>query len=60
MTAELRTIEGVDVPDGWIGLDIGKRTVDAYARVIKGAGTVFWNGPMGAFESAPFAPEGAG
>jgi phosphoglycerate kinase len=51
---EVHTIDGVDVPDGWMGLDIGARTVDAYATVIEHAGTVFWNGPMGAFELAPF------
>jgi phosphoglycerate kinase len=51
---EVHTIDGVDVPDGWMGLDIGAHTVDAYADVIARAGTVFWNGPMGAFELAPF------
>ncbi|MBV9607391.1 MAG: phosphoglycerate kinase [Solirubrobacterales bacterium] len=53
--AEARTINGVDVPDGWMGLDIGPRTAEAYGRVIAEAGTVFWNGPMGAFEMEPFA-----
>jgi phosphoglycerate kinase len=53
--AEPETIEGVDVPDGRIGLDIGPRTAAAYAEEISGAGTVFWNGPMGAFELEPFA-----
>jgi phosphoglycerate kinase len=48
-------VDGVDVPDGLMGLDIGPRTAAAYAEVIAGAGTVFWNGPMGAFELAPFA-----
>jgi phosphoglycerate kinase len=52
---EVRTIDGVDVPEGWMGLDVGVRTVDAYAAEIAGAGTVFWNGPMGAFELEPFA-----
>jgi phosphoglycerate kinase len=51
---EVHTVDGVDVPAGWMGLDVGARTVDAYAEVIAGAGTVFWNGPMGAFELAPF------
>jgi phosphoglycerate kinase len=51
---EVHTIDGVDVPDGWMGLDIGARTVDVYAEVIEHAGTVFWNGPMGAFELEPF------
>jgi phosphoglycerate kinase len=48
-------LDGVDVPDGMMGLDIGPRTAAAYAQAIAGAGTVFWNGPMGAFELEPFA-----
>jgi phosphoglycerate kinase len=53
--AEAKTIDGVDVPDGWMGLDIGPRTAESYASTIEAAGTVFWNGPMGAFEVEPFA-----
>jgi phosphoglycerate kinase len=53
--AEHRTIDGVDVPDGWMGVDIGPATSAAYAAAIANAGTVFWNGPMGAFEVEPFA-----
>jgi phosphoglycerate kinase len=45
----------VDVPEGWMGLDVGPRTAQRYAEIIGGAGTVFWNGPMGAFELEPFA-----
>jgi phosphoglycerate kinase len=52
---ERRDLDGVDVPEGWMGLDVGPRTVAAYSREIEGAGTVFWNGPMGAFEMEPFA-----
>jgi phosphoglycerate kinase len=52
---ERRELDGVEVPDGWMGLDIGPRTAGAYAEEVEGAGTVFWNGPMGAFELAPFA-----
>jgi phosphoglycerate kinase len=52
---ETRELDGVDVPDGWMGLDIGPRSSAFYAQEIAGAGTVFWNGPMGAFELAPFA-----
>jgi phosphoglycerate kinase len=54
--ANVRAIDGVDVPDGWMGLDIGQQTRDEYSEVIAEAGTVFWNGPMGAFELPPFAP----
>jgi phosphoglycerate kinase len=53
--AQVLKLDGVDVPDGWMGLDIGPRTAEGYAQVIAGAGSVFWNGPMGAFELEPFA-----
>jgi phosphoglycerate kinase len=53
--AEPRAIDGVDVPEGLMGLDVGPRTANAYAGAIERAGTVFWNGPMGAFELEPFA-----
>jgi phosphoglycerate kinase len=49
-----RALDGIDVPEGWIGLDIGARTAEHYAREIASAGTVFWNGPMGRFELDPF------
>jgi phosphoglycerate kinase len=52
---EVRELDGVDVPDGWMGLDIGARTAADFADRVKSAATVFWNGPMGAFELAPFA-----
>jgi phosphoglycerate kinase len=52
---EVRLAEGVVVPDGWMGLDIGPASAAAYAAAIGAAGTVLWNGPMGAFELAPFA-----
>jgi phosphoglycerate kinase len=48
-------LNGVDVPEGMMGLDVGPRTVAVYGAAIAGAGTVFWNGPMGAFELPPFA-----
>ncbi len=52
---ETREVDGVDVPDDWMGLDIGPKTAKEYADLIAQAGTVFWNGPMGAFEHEPFA-----
>ena len=52
---EVQELDGIDVPDGWMGLDVGPRTVADYSRVVGDAGTVFWNGPMGAFELEPFA-----
>jgi phosphoglycerate kinase len=53
--AQHRPLDGVEVPAGWMGLDIGPGTAERYGREIQSAGTVFWNGPMGAFEFAPFA-----
>ncbi len=52
--AQRRELDGVDVPAGWMGLDVGPRTAERYAVEISKAGTVFWNGPMGAFELKPF------
>jgi phosphoglycerate kinase len=46
---------GADVPDGWIGLDIGPGTAAAFADIIGEARTVLWNGPMGVFEDPRFA-----
>jgi phosphoglycerate kinase len=45
---------GVDIPDGWMGLDIGPATRARYGKCISGARTVVWNGPMGVFEMQPF------
>jgi phosphoglycerate kinase len=52
---ETRLLNGVDVPEGWMGLDIGSNTIANFGKRITRAGTVFWNGPMGAFELEPFA-----
>ncbi|HAD06044.1 MAG TPA: phosphoglycerate kinase [Anaerolineaceae bacterium] len=53
--AESRVMPVGPVPEGWRILDIGPETVAAYAKVISGAGTVVWNGPMGVFEFPRFA-----
>jgi phosphoglycerate kinase len=53
--ANTRTVAADAIPDGWKGLDIGPESVAAFAEVLAGARTVFWNGPMGVFELAPFA-----
>ena len=44
-----------DIEDGWMGLDIGPKSVELFADAIKSAKTVVWNGPMGCFEFAPLA-----
>jgi phosphoglycerate kinase len=52
---ERKESDGVEVPDGWMGLDVGPQTAENYGKAIAAAGTVLWNGPMGAFEMEPFA-----
>ncbi|GAA2982181.1 phosphoglycerate kinase [Actinokineospora diospyrosa] len=53
--ANTHTVLAANIREGWKGLDVGPITVERYSEVIAGAGTVFWNGPMGVFELAPFA-----
>jgi phosphoglycerate kinase len=53
--APRRTVLAAEIPDGWMGLDIGPRTARRFAEVIEGARLVVWNGPMGVFEVEPFA-----
>jgi phosphoglycerate kinase len=53
--SEAVPLDGIGVPGGMMGLDVGAKTAAAYAEAIASAGTVFWNGPMGAFELPPFA-----
>ena len=53
--AETKVVEGPTIPDGWFGMDIGPKTIELYSGIIKDAGTVVWNGPMGKFEVAAFA-----
>jgi phosphoglycerate kinase len=52
---ERKEVDGTDVPEGWMGLDVGPKTGALYAEAVGKAGTVLWNGPMGAFEMEPFA-----
>ena len=52
--AETSTVPVDQIPDDQMGLDVGPRTVEAFGRELGGARTVFWNGPMGVFELAPF------
>jgi phosphoglycerate kinase len=50
-----RVVPAGEIPEGWMGLDIGPRTAERFAGVIQGARLVVWNGPMGVFELEPFA-----
>ncbi|WP_010251554.1 phosphoglycerate kinase [Acetivibrio cellulolyticus] len=51
---ERQTVDSDKIPDGWMGMDIGPKTVAAYSSEIKNAKTVVWNGPMGVFEFSNF------
>jgi phosphoglycerate kinase len=53
--AARKTVGERDIPDGWMALDIGPASIAAFSKVIAGAKTIVWNGPMGCFEMAPFA-----
>ncbi|MFP5068394.1 phosphoglycerate kinase [Pseudonocardia nantongensis] len=53
--ANTRTVPVDGIEDGWLGLDIGPASVREFAARIEDAKTIFWNGPMGVFEMAPFA-----
>ncbi len=53
--AEAHLVDGIDIPENMMGMDIGPKTVALYAEAVKDAGTVIWNGPMGVFEFANFA-----
>ncbi len=50
-----RTVSVSATPDGWMGLDIGPKTIETYRQKISGAKTIVWNGPMGVFEMPAFA-----
>ncbi len=53
--AETRIVPATQMPEGWMGLDIGPKTVAKFGHAIAGAGTIVWNGPVGVFEMEPFA-----
>jgi phosphoglycerate kinase len=53
-TSETRVVTGSDIPDDGIGIDIGPATIATYGQMIRSAGTVVWNGPVGKFEDEPF------
>jgi phosphoglycerate kinase len=53
--ADRRTVPAADIPRGMMGLDIGPRTVEEFARILADARTILWNGPMGVFELEAFS-----
>ena len=52
--AEVQVVDSAAIPDGWMMLDVGPRTVAEFAEAVGGAGTVVWNGPLGVYEMEPF------
>ena len=52
---DVKTVKAGEIPDGYMGLDIGPETVKLFQKELAGAKTVFWNGPMGVFEKPAFA-----
>jgi len=53
--ANRREVDNMEIPDGFMGLDIGPKAIKAFAEVIKDSKTILWNGPMGVFEMSNFA-----
>ena len=53
--SEAKAVDSNEIPDGWMGLDIGPKSVNLFSEAINGAGTIIWNGPMGVFEFEKFA-----
>lgn len=54
-TAQIQKTEGVAIPEGWLGVDIGPKTIDLFSKALSQTGTIFWNGPMGVFETKEFS-----
>lgn len=52
---ESKSVDKEEIPDGWLGLDIGKKSIELFAKTIRKAKTIIWNGPMGVFEFDKFA-----
>ena len=53
-SSQVKTIATVDIPDGWLGADIGPSTIEAFTKALTDAKTVVWNGPLGVFEQPRF------
>jgi phosphoglycerate kinase len=53
--ADTQVVDPMNIPEGWEGMDIGPKTRELFANVIKGSKTILWNGPCGVFEFDTFA-----
>lgn len=53
--ANFKTVKSSEIPDGWMGMDIGEKTIENYQKIIAHAGTIVWNGPVGVFEMSNYS-----
>lgn len=53
--AKTQTVNSNEIPDGWMGLDIGPKAIDQFSEVLKNSKTILWNGPLGVFEMSNFS-----
>ena len=54
-SANTEVVKVSQIPDGWMGLDIGAETIENFGKILKSSKTILWNGPMGVFEMEAFA-----
>lgn len=54
-SANTEVVKVSEIPDGWMGLDIGAETIENFGKILKDSKTILWNGPMGVFEMETFA-----
>ena len=52
----IKTFKTSEIEEGWMGLDIGEKSIEKFNKVILSSNTIFWNGPMGVFEKEKFSP----
>ncbi len=52
---DIETTEDENIPDGWMGVDIGPKTIEKFISRLNGAGCILWNGPFGVIEMPEFA-----
>ena len=58
--SDVKTTDSIAIPPGWMGLDIGPKSVAHFVEFLQGSKVIFWNGPMGWFEQTPFDQGTAG
>lgn len=53
--SKIKVVDKMGIMDGWMGMDVGPKTISSYEKILKSAKTIFWNGPMGVFEMEKFS-----